>query len=114
MLLVGAVILIKPDSVFNLLRSSANSLGLHVVAVVVRLVLGVALITYAVDSRYPIILAVIGWISLAAAIILGVMGHSKFQRLMAWALSLVSSYGRVGGLLVIVFGGFLIHAVRLI
>ena len=110
-LLAGLVIVVKPDGIFGILRTHLESLSLHVLAVVVRIILGVALITYAADSKYPIILEILGWISLAAAIGLGIIGRAKFQSLMKWALNLGSPYGRTGGFIGILFGGFLIHAV---
>lgn len=110
-LLSGSVILAKPDTILGLFRSSSESIGVHVSAVVIRLILGIALITYAADSKYPVALQIIGWLSLAAAIILGVIGRSRFKSLITWALSLASSFGRSAGFLAILFGGFLIYAV---
>lgn len=110
-LIIGAIILFKPDTILGLIRSHSESFNLHVLAVVVRLILGVALITYAAESKYPIALQVIGWLSLAAALILGVIGRARFKGLMNWAMNLASSYGHVGGFLAILFGGFLIYAV---
>ena len=111
MILIGAIIIIKPDAVFNVLRSHSESVNLHIIAVVVRITLGVILITYAIESKYPIILQIIGWLLLTAGIILGAIGRSKFKKLMAWALTLAPSYGRVSGMIAILFGGFLGYAV---
>jgi len=110
-LLIGAIILTKPETVFGILRSRFESLSLHVLAVVVRIILGVALISYAGQSKYPIIVEVLGWISLAAAIALGLIGRSNFKSLMKWALNITSTYGRVGGVIAVLFGGFLVYAV---
>jgi hypothetical protein len=65
----------------------------------------------AAASRYPTAILILGWVSIAAATVLGVMGRPNFRRLMAWALGLAPSFGRIGGLAAILFGGFLIHAV---
>jgi len=111
LLLVGAVIIVKPDSVFGLIRNHSESLYLHVLGVVVRLILGIALITFAAESTFPIALQVIGWLSMTAAIILAVIGRSNFKRLMAWALGFSSSFGRYAGVLVMLFGSFLVYAV---
>ena len=110
-LLLGAVILAKPDSIFYLFRINSESLSLHVLAIVVRLVLGIALITYAAESKYPVALQVIGWLSVTAAIIFGLMGRSRFMGLITWGLSFASSFGRFAGVLAILLGGFLIYAV---
>ena len=110
-LVAGIIILVNPETVFGLLRRNADSLGMHILAVVVRIILGVALILCAAGSKYPTAILIIGWISVAAATVLGVMGRTNFKRLMSWALGLAPSFGRIGGLLAILFGGFLIHAV---
>ena len=110
-LVAGIIILINPETVFGLLRRKSESPGMHILAVVVRIILGVALILCAAASKYPAAILIIGWISVIAAAVLGVMGRTNFKRLMSWALGLAPSFGRIGGLLAILFGGFLIHAV---
>ena len=107
----GIIIVINPESVFGLMRRKLESLGLHILAVVVRVILGVALIMYATESRYVTAISILGWISIVAASVLGIMGRTNFKRLMSWALSLAPSFGRIGGLLAILFGSFLIYAV---
>jgi len=107
----GIIIVINPESVFGLMRRKLNSLGLHILAVVVRIIIGVALIICAAESKYPTAILILGWISIVAASVLGIMGRANFKRLMSWALSVAPSFGRIGGLLAILFGGFLIYAV---
>lgn len=107
----GVKIVINPETIFGILRRKLESLGLHILAVVVRVILGVALMMYATESRYPTAISILGWISIIAASVLGIMGRTNFKRLMSWALSLAPSFGRIGGLLAILFGGFLIYAV---
>jgi len=107
----GIIIVINPETIFGLLRRKLESLGLHILAVVVRVILGVALMMYATESKYPTAISILGLISIVAASVLGIMGRTNFKRLMSWALSLAPSFGRIGGLLAILFGGFLIYAV---
>ena len=110
-IVAGIIIAINPESVFGLIRRKLESLGLHILAVVVRIIIGVALIICAAESKYPTVILILGWISIVAASVLGIMGRTNFRRLMSWALSLKPSFGRIGGFLAILFGGFLIHAV---
>ena len=107
----GIIIVINPESVFGFMRRKLNSLGLHIFAVVVRIIIGVALIICAAESKYPTAIIILGWISIVAASVLGIMGRANFKRLMLWALSVVPSFGRIGGLLAILFGSFLLYAV---
>jgi hypothetical protein len=110
-IVAGIIIVINPAMVFGLLRRKLESLGLHILAVVVRILLGVALIICAAESKYPSAILILGWISIVAAAVLGIIGRTNFKRLMSWALNVAPSFGRLGGLLAILFGGFLIHAV---
>ena len=110
-IVAGIIIVINPETVFGPLRRKLDSLGLNILAVVVRIILGVALILYAAESKYPKMILILGWISIVAASVLGIMGRTKFISLMSWAISLAPFFRRIGGVLAILFGGFLIHAV---
>ena len=110
-ILAGIIIVINPESIFGLIRRKLDSLGLHILAVIVRIIIGVALIMCAAESKYPAAILILGWVSIVAASVLGIIGRTNFKRLMSWALSVAPSFGRIGGLLAILFGGFLIHAV---
>lgn len=110
MCVAGLAILANPEIIFGLLRNNSGKLALHILAVVVRLFLGVLLITQSAVSKYPLAIEIIGWLSMGTAVILAVIGRHNFRTLMAWALSFVKSWGRVGGILVMAFGIFLIHA----
>jgi hypothetical protein len=109
-LLAGIVIVINPDFIFGFLRNNLDKLELHILAIVVRLILGVLLIYQSNVSKFPFVIEIIGWLSIVAAIFLAVMGRRNFTRLMSWALSLLKPFGRVGGVLAAAFGAFLIYA----
>ncbi len=111
--MIGAMVLVRPDTVFGLMRRHSGTLGIHILAVVVRLALGAALVVYADESRFPVTLAVLGWLTLVVAITLAVMGRSNFLSLMNWAMGFAASYGRLAGVLALLLGGFLIYAVGL-
>jgi len=109
-LLAGIVIVINPEVILGFLRNNLDKLVLHILAVVIRLALGALLIYQSNISKFPFVIEVIGWLSIVAAIFLSVMGRRNFNRLMSWALSLSKSFGRVGGILAVAFGAFLIYA----
>ena len=109
-LLAGIVIVISPEILFGFLRNNLDKPELHILAVVVRLVLGFLLIVQSNGSKFPFVIEMIGWLSIVAALFLASMGRRNFNRLMSWALSLVKPFGRVGGVLAVAFGGFLIYA----
>jgi len=109
-LMAGIVILINPETIFGFLRDNSGKLGLQILAIVLRVILGLLLIYQSSESKYPIVIEIIGWLSLLAAIFLAVIGRRNFNRLMSWALSFVKPFGRVGGVLAAAFGAFLIYA----
>ena len=108
--MAGIVIVINPEVIFGFLRNNLDKLELHILAVVVRLVLGVLLIYESNVSKFPFVIDIIGWLSIVAAIFLAVMGRRNFYRVMSWALSFVKTVGRVGGVLAVAFGAFIIYA----
>jgi len=109
-LVAGIVIIINPEVIFGFLRKNLDNLAVHILAVVVRLVIGVLLIYQSSISKFPLVIEIIGWLSIVAAIIIAIMGRRNFNRLMSWALSLSQPLGRVGGVLAVAFGTFLIYA----
>ena len=108
--LAGIVILINPETVFGFLRKNSDKIELQISAVAIRLVLGTFLVYESGVSRYPLVIEIIGWLSIVAAVIFAVIGRNNFSKLMAWALSFVNTLGRVGGAIALVFGIFLVHA----
>jgi len=109
-LLAGTLIAINPDVIFGFLRKNLDKLGLHVFAVVIRLVLGVLLIYQSHASKYPFLIEIIGWLSIIAALFLALIGRRRFTRFMSWALSQVKPIARIGGLFAMLFGAFIIYA----
>lgn len=109
-LLSGLMLIINPVLIFGFLARESDKAGLHLFAVLVRLLLGALLLYFADASKFPLAIEIIGWISIIAAVAFVVMGRSNFKKLMKWALSFQNDYGRLGGFAAAVFGGFLIYA----
>lgn len=108
--LAGVVIVISPEIIFGFLRRNLDEPAIHILAVVVRLILGALLILQSDLSKYPLVIEILGWLSIVAALSLAVMGRQNFIRLMSWALNFLKPFGRVGGVIAAAFGGFLVHA----
>ncbi|MCG7922376.1 MAG: hypothetical protein N0C81_19255 [Candidatus Thiodiazotropha lotti] len=109
-LIAGLIILTSPGIVLSYLKDKQEEPGLHILAVTVRLILGIFLISQSSQSKFPLIIEVLGWLSVIAAVVLTVIGRNGFRGLMSWALSIAKTYGRIGGLLAAAFGAFLIYA----
>ncbi len=112
MLVAGGVLAVRPGVLLAWLRPRANAGWLHGLAVVVRLLLGGLLVYAAHLSRFPLAIATLGWLALAAGLGLAVIGRARFRRLMAWALGMPESLARVGGVLAALFGAFVLYAFR--
>ncbi len=106
----GAVIVVNPEIIFGLLRNNMEKVSLQFLAIGMRVVIGILLIQYADESKYPTTIEIIGWLSIAAAVTLSIIGRQSFLKLMSWAFSLLKPYGRIAGLFAMALGGFLIYA----
>ena len=111
MIAIAAVMLMWPTLFTDTMRRFSGATFLHVFAVVVRLGLGIVLILYANQSRFPLALQIIGGITIAAGVILAVISRARFKRLMTWALDRFANYARAAAVVTLLFGGFLIYAV---
>lgn len=106
----GIGMLVKPDFIFDFLKRESNNLNLHIFAIAIRVVIGFLLIFYSDVSEYPVIMEALGWFVIIAAVALILIGRKNFQKLIDWAVTFLKPYRFIGGLLAIVFGGFLIYA----
>ncbi|WP_041421748.1 hypothetical protein [Shewanella sediminis] len=108
--IAGTILTISPKVIIDFLESNKEKLWIHILAVVVRVILGICLILQSNISKFPIIVEIFGWLSLTAAILITVIGRSSFQQLMNWVITKVKPYARLGGLVSAGFGVFLIYA----
>ena len=85
-----------------------SGVGGYTIAIVVRIVLGVAALVAAQASLLPIFLQVIGGLSLFAAIVLLVIGRSRFSQLIRWVASFNATLLRLWLVFGMLFGVALI------
>ena len=95
----------------DFLRRHTGSTYLHQMAIGVRLVLGIVLIGYADHSRFPLLLGILGGLSIVAAVVIAVLPGHKFEQLVRWAIERFEGYMRPASVIVVVFGLILIAAV---
>ncbi|MGI9294331.1 MAG: hypothetical protein ACR2PS_10145 [Pseudomonadales bacterium] len=107
---LGLVIIIRPETIFGYLQGHYDNLSIQILAVVVRLIIGVLLISQSGFSKFPLTIEILGWLSVVAALSFALMGRQNFLKLMSWAMGLFTPYGRVGGIFATLFGGFLVYA----
>lgn len=110
-MLGGAGLLLKPGAIFGFFEKHGNTTGLYAFSIAIRIVLGAVLILGAPESRFPIALQVLGWLSIYAALALVLIGRVRFRNLIKWALELSPPFKRLAGIVAVLFGGFLVYAV---
>lgn len=110
-ILSGTVLVIIPDYIINQFAKHGDSFSLHFFAVLVRIILGVAFVIGASESKYPLILQIFGWLSIFAALVLAVIGRDNFKKIMKWTIKILPLFKRLMGFFAILFGCFLIYAV---
>jgi hypothetical protein len=109
-ILMAGSLALRPENLTEFLLRQAGKTWLQVLAAAVRIAIGVALILYAPESRFPHALLVIGWIAVVAGVILALVPPAKFQSLIRWAFERFARYTRIAALAAMIFGLFLIYA----
>jgi hypothetical protein len=103
--------MLAPEKIMKLVYGVMDKdWGIHA-AVVVRLLLGAALIIAAPGSRFPQIFEIIGWIAIVAAIAIVFMGRERLRRFIAWFERLSQAMIRTWLLFGIAFGAFLVYGI---
>ena len=118
-LVIGATVIvlagwgiIAPEKLVTFVTSSMDKYWGIYIAVIVRLVLGAALIIVAPASLFPIVFQTLGVIAIIAAIALVLMGRERIRRFITWWSERFSApMVRLWLLLGIAFGGFLFYGI---
>jgi hypothetical protein len=109
MCLFGLAALIKPGIVFDFVGKYADSKGLFLTAIGIRVVMGVLLLLLAAQSKHPGVMLVLGWIVLLAAVGIALTGQTTFKELLHWVQGFNRHWGRLSGLLAALFGYYLFY-----
>ena len=109
-MITGAILVANPAIILDFIKKYSDSLGFHIFAVAIRLVLGGALLVVAGETRYPGVLFFIGMLGIAAAIFMAVIGRGNFKMLIARQREMKTTTTRIGGVAAILFSGFIVYA----
>jgi len=110
-IVMAGALMFQPKQLAGFLLKNSGERWLQVLAVAVRIVMGVTLILYAAASRYPLAFQIIGWIAVVAGVVLAVIPPARFKKMIHWAFSKFGRYTRIAALFAVILGAFLIHAV---
>ncbi len=108
--LIGVFGFFFPSALLDLVeRVGANSVG-FALSIVIRATLGVLFIVAASSTRLPELIGAVGVLSLAAALGIAVIGHSRMRRFMQWWTTWPMWLVRLTLTLVVGFGALLVYA----
>jgi hypothetical protein len=111
LILAGVIFgLIAPAGLIGVVRKVTSRPDGWVFAVVVRILLGAALLTAAQASRFPLAFTTLGWIAIAAAIGILLIGPARMQKLVDRVARMKPLTIRIWLGLGAVFAGFLLFA----
>lgn len=110
LILLGVSLLFSPEFLFSFLERNENNITVYISAIIARVFLGIALIKSADESKFSLIIKIMGFLFIIVAIILIFIGHSGFQHILSSLFPVFKPYGRIGGLASIAFGSFLVYA----
>jgi len=109
---VGIVGILVPSGLVWIAQHSGTSAAFYVIAMV-RVALGLVLISVASVSRAPKTLRVLGYLLLIAGIttaLMGLVAMARARLLIEWWLQQGSGVVRLTGILVLAIGGFIAYA----
>lgn len=110
-LLLAAWGMVSPGALIKMVRNAMDQRYGMYLAVIVRLILGAALIIVAPVSRFPVVFSVLGWLTLIAAVGVIIVGRERIRRVIAWFARSSNSMIRLWLLFGMAFAVFLIYGV---
>jgi hypothetical protein len=110
-LVLAARGMVSPGSLVSMVKNAMDqNYGMYL-AVIVRLILGAALIIVAPVSRFPVAFNVLGWLTLIAAVGVIIVGRERIRGVIAWFAQLSNLMIRLWLMFGMAFAGFLIYGV---
>ena len=106
----GMLMLIQPRLVMDTLHSLVDEEWLQFVTATSRVVLGSVLLVCAEQTRFPLALQIMGLISLTAGMGITLLPAAAFRHFLSGILKRYRPYARMGSVLLIGAGSFLVYA----
>ena len=109
-LLLGLSMFIRPDLFFAWVEGNLDNTWLYVLAIGIRLFLGLLLVVAAKESKFPKAIKYFGLFILAAALLLLLMGQDNFREMATTLIAYFKPFAAVAGLIAMLIGSFLLYA----
>ena len=107
---MGVLGLVSPAKMVSFVSRWQSKTGLWV-AFIVRLAFGISLWLVALTSRAPVFLQVLAVVSVVSALVLPLIGVSRFKSILSWWSSRSPVFIRVWLAVAVVFGVFILWSV---
>jgi len=108
---VGGMMIYRPKALPDMVRLYLDDIALQAYASVGRILVGIALVVYADHSRLPIVLTIIGTISLLSGIAFMFMEPEKFRAFVKDMLAKIDGFGIYPGVVAVIVGLVVLYAV---
>jgi hypothetical protein len=107
---IGTLGIVSPETLFKFFHQIGTPIGLYFAAGG-RVILGISLLVSASNSRAPSALKVLGWVFLAAGLLLQIFGFEVFQSALYHFASLGPWAARIWGSVALGLGLYMAYAV---
>jgi len=109
-LAIGVLGLASPDALMAFVRRWQTPLGIWIAAAF-RVTFGVVFWLAAPSSRVPVLLKILGAVSVLSGVALPLLGLSRFEAIVSWWAGRSAVFKRMWAVVALAFGGFLLWAV---
>ena len=107
--IAGLLILLAPEKFKSVMNKFAGQ-PRFLFAIIVRILFGAILLAEATNLKFPFAMKIIGAISIAAAVVLLLIGQGRMDRFIDWFMKMTDNVMRVWSIFALAFGAFLIYA----
>jgi hypothetical protein len=105
----GVVGMTRPATLFAVLQRFRTPAGVWSAAAL-RIAMGLVFLAAAADTRWPLFIQVMGWLTLAAGVMLPIVGVERFGRLIDWWMARPQGFVRAWCVVALALGGAIAFA----
>ena len=109
-MVVGLIGVVAPSALLRIADYVTTPVGLYAAAAL-RVGIGIVLFMVAPTTRAPKLIRALGAIAVAAGVFTLLVGIDRARSILAWETAQGTTLIRLGALLPLVFGGFIVYAV---
>ena len=110
-ILIGVMLVWKPDSVMGMVKLYADETGLQVMASIGRILVGLAFIVYASQSNLPTLLTILGWLAIISGVVFLFLKQETFSNLVRTVVNQYGQFAQIAGGIATLLGLIVLYAV---